>query len=384
MSDSGSFCPNCGEPVPPEAERPPRPGVEGAAGTGRREDLLCDACYFERFDLVDAPESVRVRVCATCGAVHRGNHWEDVGARDYTDVAVEAVSEALGVHVDAEAVSWAVEPEQVDPTTIRMHCTFTGVVRGTPVEETVTVPVDVSKETCTRCGRIAGDYFAGIVQVRAEGRDPAPEETERAAEIAHEVVAEMSETGDRDAFVTEVSEVEGGLDAKVSTNKIGGKIANRIVGEFGGSVSSSETLVTEDSDGQGVYRVTFAVRLPRFRPGEIVDPDDGEGPVLVRSVTGNVKGRRLSTGKHFEAKHDEVAGATRLGRIEDAAETTLVAVEDERAVQVLDPETYESKTVPRPADLDAGAETVHVFKSRAGLHVVPEADTAPVTSSSDG
>jgi len=372
MSDTGSFCPSCGAPVPDDRERRPRPGVEGASGTGRREDALCDACYFERFDLVDAPEQVQVRVCATCGAVHEGNRWVDVGAEDYTDVAVEAVSAALAVHVDAEEVAWAVDPEQVDPTTIRMHCTFTGVVRGTPVEVTVTVPVDVSRETCTRCGRIAGDYYAGVVQVRADGRDPAPEEVERAGEVAHGVVAEMSETGDRDAFVTEVSETDGGLDVKVSTNKIGGKIADRIVAEFGGTVSSSETLVTEDSDGQEVYRVTFAVRLPRFRPGEIVDPGDGDGPVLVRSVTGNVKGRRLATGERYEAKPGDVADATRLGRVEDAEETTLVAVEDDRAVQVLDPETYEAKTVPRPADLDVEAETVRVFKSRAGLYVVPE------------
>jgi len=384
MTDTGSFCPNCGAPVPAEPDGTARPGADsGGAATARRADLLCDECYFERFDLVDAPEQIQVRVCASCGAVYRGNRWVDVGATDYTDVAIEAVSEALSVHVDAEDVSWVVEPEQVDPTTILMHCTVAGVVRGRAVEETVTVTVNVSKETCTRCGRIAGDYYAGVVQVRAEGRDPAPEETRRAAEIAHEVVAEMSETGDRDAFVTEVSEVDGGLDVKVSTNKIGGKVANRLVSEFGGTVSSSETLVTEDSDGQEVYRVTFAVRLPRFRPGEIVDPGDGEGPVLVRSVVGNVKGRRLATGERYEAKHDEVTGATRLGNVDEAEGTTLVAVEDERAVQVLDPETYESVTVPRPSDLDPEAETVRVFKSRAGLYVVPDGGTEPVTQSSD-
>jgi nonsense-mediated mRNA decay protein 3 len=43
-------------------------------------------------------------------------------------------------------------------------------------------------------------------------------------------------------------------------------------------------------------------------------------------------------------------------------------------VQVLDPETYESKTVPRPDYLDPDAETVPVLKSRAGLHVLPSGD----------
>jgi nonsense-mediated mRNA decay protein 3 len=40
-------------------------------------------------------------------------------------------------------------------------------------------------------------------------------------------------------------------------------------------------------------------------------------------------------------------------------------------VQVLDPETYETKSVPRPDYLDPDAETVSVLRSRAGLHVLP-------------
>jgi len=61
-----------------------------------------------------------------------------------------------------------------------------------------------------------------------------------------------------------------------------------------------------------------------------------------------------------------------LGTKDDAVETTVVTVEDERAVQVLDPETYEAKTIPRPDTVPDDAETVQVLKSRAGLHVVPQ------------
>jgi nonsense-mediated mRNA decay protein 3 len=370
MSDPAPFCPECGETI--EVDPAERDLPEYAGRTRRRERALCDACYVERFDLVSAPDRIEVRVCASCGAVRRGERWVDVDARDYTDVAIEAVTEALSVHVDAADVRWVVDPEQVDPTTVRMHATFSGVVRDTPLEESVTVPVKISRGTCTRCGRIAGDYYASTVQVRAEGRDPAGEEVGRAREIAEEVVVSMEETGDRDAFITEASEVDGGLDLKVSTTKIGRKIADRLVAEFGGGVDASETLVTEDEDGEAVYRVTYAVRLPRYRPGEVIDPGDGDGPVLVRSVRGNLKGRRLATGGRFEAPIGDLGDATRLGSRADATETTLVAVEDDRAVQVLDPETYEPKTIARPDDLDPDADTVRVLKHPEGLHVLPE------------
>jgi nonsense-mediated mRNA decay protein 3 len=368
MSRSGAFCPRCGDEIP-ESHDEARPGEPQGSSSP-----LCDACYFDEFDLVDAPESIEVRVCAQCGAVHRGNRWVDIGAEDYTDVAIEEVSEALGIHVDAESVAWQVAPEQLDQNNIRMHAEFSGVIRETPVTEQVEVPVKIARQTCTRCGKIAGGSFASIVQVRAVDRTPSSEEIDRSKEIAHEVVEEMEATGDRDAFVTEINEGAEGPNIKVSTNKIGMKVARRIVDELGGSYSDSERLITEDEDGNEVYRVTYAVRLPKYRPGEIIDPEDDGGPVLVSSNQGNLKGTRIATGEHYEASFEvgDEPEARRLGTREDAQPTTMVAVEDERAVQVLDPETYESKTVPRPEYMDPDAAEVPVLKSRAGLHVLPE------------
>ncbi|MFB6068901.1 MAG: 60S ribosomal export protein NMD3 [Halobacterium sp.] len=366
MTDAGtSFCPRCGDPVEADGD-----------GATRREQSLCDACYFDGFEFVDAPDRIEVQVCARCGAVHRGNRWVDVDARDYTDVAVEETSEALGVHVEAEDVEWEVRPEQVDENTIRMHCLFSGVVRGDVRTEEVTVPVKVSRQTCKRCGRIAGDSYASVVQVRANGRDPTSEETERATELAHQIVADMEATGDRNAFVTDVSEAESGIDVKLSTNKIGLKLARKLVEEFGGGFEDHETLVTEDEDGNEVYRVTYAVRFPEFTRGDVIDlADDDGGPVVVRSVHGNLKGVRVTTGEPYEASYEDgdSPDARKLGSVADATDATVVAVEDENSIQILDPETYESETVPRPDYVDPDASTVPALKSRAGLHVLPDA-----------
>jgi nonsense-mediated mRNA decay protein 3 len=367
MSDSESreFCPRCGDPVPARAE--PLPGAPRD-----RDARLCDACYFDDYEMIDAPDRIEVLVCSGCGAVQRGNRWVDVGARDYTDVAVDEVSEALAVHVDARNVTWAVDPEQVDENTIRMHCQFTGVVRETPLEESVVVPVKISRGTCDRCGRIAGGYYNAIVQVRADGRTPTPEERNRAVEIAEAYIADRESAGDRNAFITEIEEVDDGVDVRISTTQMGQGAATRIVRELGGSVESYPTLVTEDGDGNEVYRVTYAVRLPEFTPGDVIDPDDGDGPVLVRSVSGNLKGVRLASGDAYEESFDDEMDARRLATRDDAVETTVVTVEDDHAVQVLDPETYAAETVPRPDFFDADAETTPVVKTRAGLHLLPD------------
>jgi nonsense-mediated mRNA decay protein 3 len=363
MSDSGAFCPRCGDSIELPRER----------RAERGEPALCDACYFEDFELVDAPDRIQVTYCSDCGAVKRGKHWEDVGARDYTDVAIDAVTEALSVHVDADSVSWAVEPEQVDQTTVRLTCHFSGVVRDTPIEATVVVPAKLAAGTCDRCGRIAGDFFAATVQVRAAGdREPDDAEIAAAREIATEYVAEKEAGGDRDAFVSSIAEVDGGLDVKVSTTQLAREIARRIVEHHGGSVDSSERLVTEDGDGNRVYRTAHVVRLPPVSTGDVIDPDDGGGPVLVTSAHQTVSGIRLASGEDFEADFEDLPERTVLGDRSDATETTLVAVEDEHAIQVLDPETYEATTIPRPDFVDPDAETIPVFKHREGLHAVPQ------------
>ena len=367
MSESREFCPRCGDPVPERRE--PLPGEPRG-----RDALLCDDCYFEDFDLVDAPDRIEVLVCSGCGAVRRGESWRDVGARDYTDVAVDEVAGALGVHVDAADVDWGVEPEQVDENNVRMHCRFSGVVRGTLRTAEVTVPVKISRGTCDRCGRIAGGYYAGIVQVRADDRRITAEERAEALSIAESYVADQEADGDREAFITEVNETDDGPNIKLSSNRLAQNVATRITDALGGSFESYPTLVTEDGDGNEVYRVTFAVRLPRYAAGEIIDPADGDGPVLVTSVSGRLRGVRLATGAEYTSEFEDANApdADRLGTRDDAAETTVVTVEDENAVQVLDPETYEAKTVPNPEFVDPDADTVLAFEHDGDVHLVPE------------
>lgn len=356
-------CPRCGAPVEPGARDPTGDGAE-----------LCADCYFERLELVDVPDRVELVVCPTCGAVEQGRRWVDVGADDRVDVAVDAVADRLEVHVDADEVQWEVRPERVAETEVVVHARFTALVRGRRVTVDHAIPVSIGHETCERCGRVAGDYHEAVVQVRAAGRTPAPDERRGAREAVDAYLDEREEAGDRNAFVSSLSEDDDGLDVCVSTAQIGRGVADRIVARFGGTVDESRRLVTEDGDGERLYRMTYRVRLPQFRPGDVVDVDDGDGPVLVRSVRDGLSGVRLESGEPFRAPDagDREATFRKLGSVDAAAETALVSVEDEHAVQVLDPESYEPVTIARPSFLDPETDTVHAVSTTAGTHLVPE------------
>ncbi|MFB6110658.1 MAG: 60S ribosomal export protein NMD3 [Halodesulfurarchaeum sp.] len=359
-TDAGAFCPRCGDPVDPDL-------------AGETDRGLCTDCYLEDFELIDAPETVEVTVCARCGAVRRGESWVDVGARDLTDVAIEEATAAVAAHREADDFSWRVEPEQVDQNTIVLHATFTATVRGRDLTEERPIRVAIGRGTCRRCGRIAGNSYASTVQVRASGRTPRDEEADRAIELAHQITTELEQKGDREAFVTEVTETGHGPDIKLSTTTLGRRVARKLTEEFGGDLSDSETLITEDGDGNEVYRVTYAVRLPPFRPGDVIEAPAADGPVLVRSVRGNLKGVNLADGKQFETPFEdgELPAAELVGTRAEAAETTVVTVLDEHAVQVLDPSTSEARTVARPDFFDPEAATAEVLRIDGDLYLLP-------------
>lgn len=362
MSERRAPCPSCGAPVEPGARDP----------TGEGGDLCAD-CYFERFELVDHPDRIELTVCPTCGAVERGRQWVDVDADDYVDVAVDAVADRIDVHVDARDVHWEVRPEQKGETEIDVKAHFSAVVRGRPIQVAHTIPVSIGHGTCERCGRMAGDYHEAVVQVRAADRSPDPDERRGAREIVDAYLDEREAAGDRDAFVASIESTDDGLDVQVSTAQIARAVAERVVQRFGGTIDDARRLVTEDRDGERLYRKTYRVRLPAFRPGDVIDVGEDD-PVLVTNVQGGLTGQHLASGDEF---HAPVAGEReaefhRLGGAEDAAETALVAVEDDHAVQILDPDSYEAVTVPRPPYLDPDAETVTAISTTAGTHVLPE------------
>lgn len=359
MSGGVVLCPRCGDPI----------AVDDETRLQRGRPELCDACYFDNFELIDLPSELAVTYCTQCGAVQHGDEWESIDAEDRVDIAVDTLSRHIGIHVDAEQLHWELTPEELNSGTVRVAVTVVGTVRDTPIEETQTTTVGLSGGTCSRCGRIAGGAYDGVVQVRAAERTPTTAELETAQTIATDLVTERADEGDRDAYITEVTPVDGGLDMKVATAGLGRAIAKTIVDRLGGHYTESETLVTEDEDGNKLYRVTFAIRLPKYRVGDVILPDD-DGPVLVTNIHTRLTGRRLTTGDPYEAA--ATVSARQIGHAEDATETTLVTVEDDHAVQVLDPETYRAKTIPRPVYLDSNAEMVPVLKTRHGLYVLPE------------
>lgn len=178
---------------------------------------------------------------------------------DVLDLAISLVKSQLTINPVAEDVRTIFEPEMLGENAVKVHIHVDAVVKGESTFREHDAMVRIKKESCDRCRRIAGGYYAAIVQVRAEGRFPTPEERSKSKKIAQDVIRRVQKS-DRMAFISNVEELKEGIDIYVGSTKLGRQISKAIATELGGAFSESAKLVGR-KDGKNQYRVSYAVRL---------------------------------------------------------------------------------------------------------------------------
>ena len=236
------FCPQCGK---------------------RTDDLidsLCRECFIRTIQLIEPGEmKVSVSMCKRCGAYFRGSERTSI-----EDAVVHTVSREIRRRYKNRLERCMVEVNQIVRNSRRTRAIVTVTVRagirGVTVEQTGEIEVDIKTWTCNRCSRIAGGYYAAIVQIRAQNRFPADDELATAVEIA-----QSSLSGEE--FVSRQRLLKEGLDIYVSSMECGRRISRAIVKRLGGNFTESRRLYGR-KDGRNIYRTSFAVRLPGLREGE--------------------------------------------------------------------------------------------------------------------
>jgi nonsense-mediated mRNA decay protein 3 len=325
-------------------------------------DSVCRDCFFESFKLIELPLVLHVRICSNCGAYFHRSRWEDIGRLE--EVVLKAVENALFIHNEAGDVEIYFEPREITPYIYKVKVEVDAIVREEPAHAEAETEVRIQRTACDMCSRESGGYFEAIIQIRAAGRFPTDEEKKRCSAIAREALENMRKKGDRLAFITYVQEQKEGLDLYMGSMNASRQVCRLITSELGGTFSESPTLVGM-KDGKNLYRITFAVRLPEFRPGDIIK---FRGRILqIKSSGKKVNGVSLEDGSRFILTSEELKGAEKIANIAEAVQTVLVSIE-ENAILVLDPETYETVTIKKPIlfNAQAGSE-IPVVKTQYGI-----------------
>ncbi len=329
-------------------------------------DNVCRQCFVGDKKLIECPAVVYSKICPTCGSVFKRGKWSL--KEDESETILECVKDALKLEKQARNLELTLSPKQLDYSRYNVHIEAKAEIKGASITASQDAEVRISWETCDTCSRISGGYFEGIVQIRADGRIPTREELERCKSIAEDVAIRAQEKGDRLAFIAKTEELGEGADLYVGSIKLGKQICRAVIDVFGGKFMESPKLVGQ-KNGEDLYRITFALRLPEFVHGDVISVDDRVIEVL--SCGKHVSGIDLETGRRFIENFNDLMEVRKLSRRDDAVSAVLIADEG-KTIQVMDPETYETVTIKRPEFLSVEAgEEIKVVKTARGIFVVP-------------
>ena len=330
---------------------------------------VCKACFLENFKLIDLPLVLHIRICGRCGAYFHKNRWESLGSLD--EVVLRAVEDAIFVHNEAEGVELDLEPRELTPYIYSVKVKVDAFVKGESIHAEAETEVRILRTACDMCSRESGGYFEAIIQLRAAGRLPAEEEIKQCMALVREVLGSMKKKGDRLAFISNTDVLKEGLDLYMGSVNASRQICRIISSELGGNFAESPTLVGM-KDGKDLYRITFSMRLPEFRPGDIIR--FREKVLEIKSSGKKVSGIFLEDGARFTSTSEELKGAEKISRVEEAGFAVLVSVEP-NAILVLDPWTYETVVLKKPLSFaaEAGSE-IPVIKTSYGLFALGKAE----------
>jgi len=324
--------------------------------TGPLVGALCERCFRARQRFAAVPDHTVVVLCAECGALQEGSEWVDLPS---PSAAMERAAK-VAVQFDPGAVGQTISValERLDERNYRAAIAASGTLQGLSFSESLSSELRLRSGLCPTCSRRRGQYYESILQVRAAGRELSPpERRELRAAVQARVSALRAEN--RNQFLTKIEEVPGGLDFYLGTASLGRRLLKELHGSLGGETKESSALWGQ-KDGKEVYRMTYLLRLPAYRVGDVLK--EGAEHLWVRRITPEeVTVVVLERGERTPRRHADLGSLQVVGGMADLREAVVVA-QSEEELQVLDPLTYRTVELRKPPGLRAEGPTVHVFR----------------------
>jgi len=338
----------------------------GADGPTYRS--LCESCFLEGKVFTSLPDHVDVFQCGHCGDYLLDGKWVDIEARE--EVSEKATELALQISKDAEPLSVGSHGEKIDEANYHVGMTISMSVEGLEVNEARTTIVRFKNTSCPRCNKLMGNYYEGTLQIRTRDRKMPEDQREEIIERVYKMMQEHSKDN-RELFISKVNRLttkEGGVDVILSSSVVGKNIAHDLADQYAAEVKETAKLVTQ-KQGKDLYRVTFLVRLPAYRFGDIVRY---EGKLhLVGALRANsTKLTNLKTSQGLMVSNSDMISAKVVGRKEDILDMVIVT-ETDREVQVMHPTSFKVFDLRKPPKFERKGDTVKVFQLDEEYYLLP-------------
>ena len=342
-----------------------REGICPKCGKPSTEHGLCRECRIGQTPWFTCDRIVTNTRCPSCDAIKQSGAWAD-STKTQDELAPELARSAVHFHADIRKPSIDVTVTDLTINRSRADLRIHGMLYKQPVDGHCSLEIRWLKEQCDRCNRISGSYYEGVVQIRAEGRIPSTYELQMTESIAQQVEDTVQAGGERLSFISDVGLTKDGLDITVGSQHIGSLIAKAITAQLGGRYSTHPKLVGE-KNGRQLFRITYSVRLPRYRKYDVVK--GGKKFILVDRVEAHhVRGRNLSDGSDTTAREEDIEKL--IGNARNA-ESGLVVFTDGKTMGIMDPQSLKTVEMREPKWLHVEAgQTLQLLRDGGHLIIV--------------
>ncbi|MDR1403990.1 MAG: hypothetical protein LBJ20_00245 [Candidatus Methanoplasma sp.] len=325
---------------------------------------LCAECFVNGRKLTSLPHHVNVSVCANCGDIKYREKWV---TKDLEEAIEEAVSDSLDIIKEAEIISIRISYFEQERNTYAAAADSVLDIGGCSAEDTASTLVRLKNTVCKRCSRQLGNYYEAILQIRA-GSKSVSQKTMREAMNRAEAIVDGQSVSNRQLFITKTEEVPGGIDIYLSSISLGKTIAKDLSDTYCAETKEAAKLVGQTEDGQEMYRVTYLVRLPDFRAGDVVQ-FEGRYFKLTRISGSSAKIADIMNFRDRAVKRSDIPSIKVHERSEDLRDATVISKE-KGEIQILSPLDYSAVDLRIPDDAEIG-ETVKVTEIDSVFYYVP-------------
>ena len=314
------------------------------------------------------PDHVDVFNCGHCDDYLLDGKWATAKTKE--EVSERATELALKVIKDAQVLNVALHAEKIDEANYQVNMTIGLSIEGLEVDEGRKTIVRFKNTSCPRCNKLMGNYYEGTLQVRTRDRKM-PEDLRE--EIMDRILKMMDEhmKDNRELFISKINRLttsQGGIDVILSSSVIGRNLAHHLADQYAAEVKETAKLVTQ-KQGKDLYRVTFVVRLPAYRFGDLVEYE--KKLYLVGALRSNsTKLTNMKTTQGVMVSNSDMISAKVVGRKEDLIEAVILT-ETDREVQVMHPTSFKVFDLKKPPKFERKGDTVKVFQYNEEFYLLP-------------
>ena len=336
---------------------------------GREGDLigsLCEECYSKKHLHASLPEHVDVTMCAHCSAVKTETSWASV--ESVKEAAEMAIENSITVSKDARVTGMQIQLSERDERNMVAEVAVSIFAHGKEFQRVLSTSVRLKRGACDQCSKKMGKYYEAILQVRGPERSLSEDDMLEAERKVRARIEGMRRSS-RDVFLSRIDKVKGGLDFYFSTISAARTIAKELQEDLCAEYKESSSLWGK-KDGREVNRMTYLVRLPGFRKGDVIEHSGRD--YYVRGMSkGVVHAIDLLTGDEFPIKIAETRECVMVAA-KASIKKAAVVMESDREIQVVDPGNMTTVELRKPHGFSRKGEQVRFAKTRLGKYVLSD------------